>query len=97
MSAITYKTHQKLIDKSDGTCYICKLPLDLESFQRFVSWKRKWKHRIKSDEPRPRRIKVDVNVDHVKPLSKGGTNDITNLALVHVKCNTNKGSEVYEQ
>ena len=32
-------------------------------------------------------------VDHIKPLIKGGTNDIANLCVCHPKCNRSKGSK----
>lgn len=37
MRAFTYKIQQKLIDKSDGNCYICGKPIDIENFQRYVT------------------------------------------------------------
>lgn len=72
MRSFTYKIQQKLIDRSNGQCYICKLPIDLQSFQKYVAWKRKWKNKIKTIEPHPRRGKIDVNIDHILPVSKGG-------------------------
>jgi 5-methylcytosine-specific restriction endonuclease McrA len=30
------------------------------------------------------------NIDHITPISKGGTNDIWNLQAVHVTCNRTK-------
>ncbi|WP_338968285.1 HNH endonuclease signature motif containing protein [Spiroplasma endosymbiont of Lonchoptera lutea] len=30
------------------------------------------------------------NVDHIVPLSRGGSNHITNLQAVHIECNCNK-------
>ena len=33
----------------------------------------------------------DINVDHIKPKSKGGTSEFYNLALTHKSCNTAKG------
>lgn len=32
-----------------------------------------------------------VHIDHKKPLSKGGTDDVGNLHLVHGRCNDIKG------
>lgn len=29
----------------------------------------------------------DINVDHIIPKSKGGSNKLSNLQLVHIKCN----------
>lgn len=42
-------------------------------------------HRIK---------KKDLTVDHIIPLSRGGTHELTNLRLVHAKCNIIKGSDL---
>ncbi len=32
------------------------------------------------------------NIDHIRPISNGGTNDTDNLQAVRVKCNRNKGN-----
>lgn len=34
-------------------------------------------------------------VDHVKPISQGGTNHVGNLALTHASCNRDKGGLEY--
>lgn len=34
----------------------------------------------------------DCNVDHITPVSKGGTDDMDNLQLTHHWCNSRKGS-----
>lgn len=34
----------------------------------------------------------DCNVDHIKPVSQGGTDARENLQLSHIWCNTAKGS-----
>lgn len=36
-----------------------------------------------------------ATIDHVKPLSKGGTWDIDNLKLAHKKCNIEKGDREF--
>ena len=33
-----------------------------------------------------------INIDHIMPLSKGGSNAITNKQLVHVGCNLHKSN-----
>lgn len=35
-------------------------------------------------------------IEHLNPLSKGGTNKITNLALAHRRCNQDRGTEERE-
>lgn len=34
-------------------------------------------------------------IDHVKPLSRGGTNHVGNLRLCHAECNKDKGALEY--
>lgn len=36
----------------------------------------------------------NIDVDHIKPISKGGKDDITNLQMVHANCNKRKGSKI---
>jgi hypothetical protein len=39
----------------------------------------------------------DIHIDHIVPLSKGGTNDIENLALSCKPCNLRKGARTPEE
>jgi len=36
---------------------------------------------------------VELHVDHIKPVSKGGTNDESNLRTLCADCNRGKGGE----
>ncbi|MCX6707779.1 MAG: DUF262 domain-containing protein, partial [Candidatus Woesearchaeota archaeon] len=36
----------------------------------------------------------NIEVDHIKPISKGGKDDISNLQMVHADCNKRKGSKM---
>lgn len=40
---------------------------------------------------------VPLQVEHIRPKAKGGTNRISNLCLACEKCNTNKGIKPIEQ
>lgn len=42
-------------------------------------------------------IKESFSIDHIIPLSKGGTNDIENIDLVCKSCNTKKGTRSKER
>jgi 5-methylcytosine-specific restriction endonuclease McrA len=35
-----------------------------------------------------------ATLDHITPLSKGGTSKIANLQLTHMKCNGDKGDSL---
>lgn len=37
--------------------------------------------------------KQDATIDHIRPLSCGGTNNVSNLQLAHEKCNWDKGNQ----
>ena len=39
----------------------------------------------------------ESNVDHILPRSKGGTNTLKNLQIVHSSCNSQKGSKMTKQ
>lgn len=39
----------------------------------------------------------ESTLDHIVPYSLGGSNEIENLQLAHVKCNNIKGNSIYSQ
>lgn len=39
----------------------------------------------------------EITIDHIIPLTRGGTDEATNLRLAHAKCNVPKGSYALEQ
>ena len=39
---------------------------------------------------------ADLHIDHIKPVSKGGTSDPSNLQPVHAWCNIAKGDTWHE-
>jgi len=44
----------------------------------------------------PRRSKFGATIDHVIPLSRGGSDDVTNLRLTHWHCNCRKSDKFVE-
>lgn len=38
-----------------------------------------------------------ASIDHIVPLSQGGTNDLTNLQLAHLRCNLRKRATTHEK
>lgn len=39
----------------------------------------------------------DLHVDHIIPLSRGGTNDLDNLQMLCSRCNLSKGTKTMEE
>jgi len=37
---------------------------------------------------------ADVHIDHIHPVSRGGTDDLDNLRVTHSRCNIRKGAKV---
>lgn len=46
------------------------------------------------DESLPRQAKMGASLDHVLPISKGGTDHPENLKLAHFICNVRKGNKL---
>ena len=73
----SYKSLLKLYKKDNGICYLCG---------GICNWndKQEINGTIIVGDSYP-------SIDHVIPLSKGGTDDWNNLKLAHFKCNWQKG------
>jgi len=77
------KMYQKLANKKKGLiCYICKKSLRIE-------W-REYEYWLSNNGSQEDRQKIDLSIDHVRPRSKGGSEEISNLRLVHKTCNCSK-------
>lgn len=83
-----YKTLEKLIPLSNGKCPLCFRSIDLEGIKAYVSYMKN------ESRVRVRRKNIDVNIDHIIPIEKGGTNDIGNMQLVHPYCNALKSDRL---
>jgi 5-methylcytosine-specific restriction endonuclease McrA len=69
-----------------------------------VSWPLETKHLLRTRQhgicpccAKPLESAALCQVDHIKPVNKGGTNDLANLAAVHSRCNQDKhGKELFD-
>lgn len=101
-----FGTHKKkwvyLIRKSKGKCMLCHRRLDYDLLGRYKLMKKEWME-SKELRDRYREFKIywrtalkelGLNIDHIKPVSLGGSNDWENLQIVHSICNYEKGNGV---
>lgn len=77
-------------------CPICDESIEVE-IDEYKLWLEESKTARNKFGYTKRRGEIDLNVDHLIPVSRGGQNDITNLRLVHRQCNTNKGDCTLEE
>lgn len=40
------------------------------------------------------RVADRPSLDHIIPISRGGTNDLPNLHMLHFRCNAEKGAKI---
>lgn len=40
--------------------------------------------------------KEDATLEHIKPVSKGGTDEMSNLSISHMQCNSKRGNQFQE-
>ncbi len=78
-------------------CGICGESLEKEyaaylKFREANVEMRKMGKRLNS--PSKRRRKININIDHIVPHSKGGLSELSNYQLTHTTCNTKKGNEL---
>lgn len=72
----------KLIEVQDNRCHYCDIEMTKFDPQTRFS---------------PTLLWSDATLDHMTPLSKGGTNEIENLVASCSSCNNEKGDMDYEQ
>lgn len=73
---------KELYQLQEPVCPLCKRSL-LPELQLWLMW-----HEKKSiNGNRVRRKDANINIDHIVPVSEGGTDDLDNLALTHRRCN----------
>lgn len=69
--------------KQGHICPLCKHTMAPE-LDKWTLWVQK---KVGKDGKRYKRKDIDLNIDHVIPVSEGGSNDLDNLALTHWRCN----------
>lgn len=79
---VEYFTNLEIFERDGWICQICKLPVDPTLLY------------LDSDG------KVDTryqSLDHIIPLSRGGTHTRSNVQLSHLFCNISKNAKIYEE
>jgi 5-methylcytosine-specific restriction endonuclease McrA len=78
--------HQGVFDRQEGKCFYCGVVM---REQPYLGRRRQW--------PKKMRFHPDMaTIDHVIPISRGGTEHYTNLVYACFRCNTMKGSDMPE-
>lgn len=72
---------KRLFRRDNGICHICGKSCDYEDYTR-------------SDKGAFIAGKLYPSIDHVKPLSHGGTHTWDNIRLAHMVCNAYKGDKI---
>ena len=80
----------KLLENRDWVCGICGVSLteEIAQLKKYYEQPNGVKHTIK-------RKKINIDIDHIFPRSKGGVSELFNLQLTHSTCNNAKGSDVH--
>lgn len=76
-------TLDRLFKKDKGICYLCGRPCDYSDFKKIDSY-------IVTGNRYP-------SIEHIVPISKGGTDTWDNVRLAHRICNSFKGNKITEQ
>lgn len=76
-----YYTRKQIFDRDGYDCYLCNKPVDLNA--PHVQGQSGW-------ETYP-------HIEHVVPLSRGGTDTLSNVRIAHAKCNMDKGVRLLPQ
>ena len=71
-------TEEEVLNLYGTDCHLCCQPIDLEAPRR-------------TGLPR---WEFGLHMDHVLPISKGGSDTLENVKPAHGKCNINKGSKI---
>ena len=81
---------EKFYLKQNGICPLCNLSMK-EDFYELETW---ILNRLRKIPATKKRTRINLNFDHIIPLSKGGKDKLSNKQLTHAKCNSKKGNNI---
>ena len=93
---LRHKIKYKIWERDDYICLYCgKKVIDLGTISNIAldnswTWK-KYERTLKKLYPH------SASLDHIIPLSKGGTNKESNLTTCCISCNCKKGTKIYDK
>lgn len=76
-----YYTREQIIDRDGYNCYLCSKPIDLSGSH--IVGRPGWE--------------LYPHIEHVVPLSRGGTDTLDNVKIAHAKCNLDKGTKLLDE
>lgn len=76
-------TLDKLFKRDKGICYLCGTQCDYNDFKKIDNY-------IVTGDMYP-------SIEHIKPVSLGGTDTWNNVKLAHRSCNSMKGAKYFEE
>jgi hypothetical protein len=71
-------TEQEVLDVYGTDCHLCEKPIDLDAPRR-TGWGKGWER--------------GLQLDHLKPIAKGGSDTLANVRPSHALCNLSKGKK----
>lgn len=82
-----------LVERDGLCCHYCGIWLIPPGTAKTDNW---YYRTGENGEPRPRSSFALLNVDHINPISKGGGNELKNLVLACMWCNSRRKDRDYE-
>lgn len=91
-----YKLIAYLYKVQGDICPLCLRSM-FEEMRLWILWREQRGKQVSKSE-KIRRKNINLNIDHIIPVSEGGSDAVDNLALTHRRCNDIKGSSnIYEK
>ena len=75
-----YYTRKHIFERDGYNCYLCGIPVDLSG--SYIVGQPGWE--------------LYPHIEHVIPISKGGSDTLDNVKIAHAKCNLIKGTQIID-